>query len=61
MIGRGAKIDNLVQIAHNVVVGRVFGHRGAGGSCRQHAVRQERDAWLAKWAWSIILKSAMAR
>ncbi|MCP3905514.1 MAG: UDP-3-O-(3-hydroxymyristoyl)glucosamine N-acyltransferase [Planctomycetes bacterium] len=35
-IGQGAKIDNLVQIAHNCVVGAgavIAGHAGIGGSC----------------------------
>jgi len=36
-IGAGTKIDNLVQIAHNVVIGRcclIAGQSGLGGSCR---------------------------
>ena len=31
VIGRGTKIDNLVQIGHNTVVGRGRDHRRAGG------------------------------
>jgi UDP-3-O-[3-hydroxymyristoyl] glucosamine N-acyltransferase len=36
-IGAGTKIDNLVQIAHNVVIGRkclIVGQVGISGSCR---------------------------
>ncbi len=36
MIGEGTKIDNLVQIAHNVSVGRhcvIVAHTGISGSC----------------------------
>ena len=36
VIGEGAKIDNLVQIAHNVVIGRhcvIVAHVGISGSC----------------------------
>ena len=36
-IGAGTKIDNLVHIAHNVVVGKcclIAGQSGLGGSCR---------------------------
>ncbi|MGN7614248.1 UDP-3-O-(3-hydroxymyristoyl)glucosamine N-acyltransferase, partial [Magnetococcales bacterium HHB-1] len=36
-IGRGTRIDNLVQIAHNVHVGRnvlIIGQAGVAGSCR---------------------------
>ncbi len=36
MIGEGTKIDNLVQIAHNVSIGRhcvIAGHVGISGSC----------------------------
>ncbi|MGD0572732.1 MAG: UDP-3-O-(3-hydroxymyristoyl)glucosamine N-acyltransferase [Sedimentisphaerales bacterium] len=36
-IGAGTKIDNLVQIAHNVVIGRcclIAGHVGISGSCK---------------------------
>jgi UDP-3-O-[3-hydroxymyristoyl] glucosamine N-acyltransferase len=36
MIGEGSKIDNLVQIAHNVSVGRhclIAGQAGISGSC----------------------------
>jgi UDP-3-O-[3-hydroxymyristoyl] glucosamine N-acyltransferase len=36
MIGEGTKIDNLVQIAHNVSIGRhcvLAGHVGISGSC----------------------------
>jgi UDP-3-O-[3-hydroxymyristoyl] glucosamine N-acyltransferase len=35
VIGEGTKIDNLVQIAHNVVIGRncvIAGHAGLSGS-----------------------------
>ncbi len=37
VIGEGSKIDNLVQIAHNVVIGRgclIAGHCGLSGSVR---------------------------
>jgi UDP-3-O-[3-hydroxymyristoyl] glucosamine N-acyltransferase len=37
VIGAGTKIDNLVQVAHNVVLGRgclLAGQSGMGGSCR---------------------------
>lgn len=37
VIGRGTKLDNLVQVGHNVVMGqecRVVAHVGIGGSCR---------------------------
>lgn len=37
VIGAGTKIDNLVQVAHNVVIGRgclLAGQAGVGGSCR---------------------------
>ncbi len=37
VIGRGTKIDNLVQVGHNVVVGEdslVCGQAGIAGSCR---------------------------
>jgi len=37
VIGRGTKIDNLVQIAHNVVIGKnclIAGQAGMGGSCK---------------------------
>jgi len=37
IIGAGTKIDNLVQIAHNVVIGRcclIAGQVGISGSCR---------------------------
>ena len=37
IIGAGTKIDNLVQIAHNVVIGRnclIAGHVGISGSCK---------------------------
>jgi UDP-3-O-[3-hydroxymyristoyl] glucosamine N-acyltransferase len=36
MIGEGTKIDNLVQIAHNVTIGRhciIVSHTGLAGSC----------------------------
>ncbi len=36
-IGAGTKIDNLVQIAHNVIIGRcclIAGHVGISGSCK---------------------------
>lgn len=36
-IGQGSKLDNLVQIGHNVTVGRysiICGHAGIAGSCR---------------------------
>ena len=36
-IGAGTKIDNLVQVAHNVVIGRLCllaGHTGLAGSCK---------------------------
>lgn len=36
-IGAGTKIDNLVQVAHNVVIGKcclIAGHVGISGSCR---------------------------
>ncbi len=36
VIGAGTKIDNLVQIAHNVVIGKccvIAGHVGISGSC----------------------------
>ena len=36
MIGEGTKIDNLVQIAHNVEIGRhcvIAAHTGISGSC----------------------------
>src|SRR5262245_14820951 len=36
MIGEGTKIDNLVQIGHNVTIGRhclIAGHVGISGSC----------------------------
>jgi UDP-3-O-[3-hydroxymyristoyl] glucosamine N-acyltransferase len=35
-VGEGTKIDNFVQIAHNVVIGRncvIAGHTGISGSC----------------------------
>jgi UDP-3-O-[3-hydroxymyristoyl] glucosamine N-acyltransferase len=35
-IGRGSKIDNLVQIAHNCLIGRhcvIVGQAGLSGSC----------------------------
>jgi UDP-3-O-[3-hydroxymyristoyl] glucosamine N-acyltransferase len=37
VIGEGTKIDNLVQIGHNVIVGRhcvIVGQTGLSGSCR---------------------------
>jgi len=37
VIGAGTKLDNLVHIAHNVIVGRcclIAGHVGISGSCR---------------------------
>ncbi len=37
IIGAGTKIDNLVQIAHNVVIGKcclIVGHVGISGSCK---------------------------
>jgi len=37
MIGEGTKIDNLVQIAHNVSIGRhcvIVAHTGISGSCK---------------------------
>jgi UDP-3-O-[3-hydroxymyristoyl] glucosamine N-acyltransferase len=37
MIGQGTKIDNLIQIAHNVVIGRhclIMGQAGIAGSTR---------------------------
>lgn len=37
VIGEGTKIDNLVQVAHNVVIGRhclIAGHAGIAGSTR---------------------------
>ncbi|MGB7433548.1 MAG: UDP-3-O-(3-hydroxymyristoyl)glucosamine N-acyltransferase [Ahrensia sp.] len=37
VIGEGTKIDNLVQVAHNVQIGRyviLCGHVGISGSCR---------------------------
>lgn len=37
IIGEGTKIDNLVQVAHNVVIGRhclIAGHAGIAGSVR---------------------------
>ena len=37
VIGQGTKIDNLVHIAHNVVVGRHCLIMGQAGFCRQHA------------------------
>jgi UDP-3-O-[3-hydroxymyristoyl] glucosamine N-acyltransferase len=36
VVGRGSKIDNLVQIGHNVTIGQsslVCGHTGIAGSC----------------------------
>jgi UDP-3-O-[3-hydroxymyristoyl] glucosamine N-acyltransferase len=37
VVGAGTKIDNLVQIAHNVVIGKcclIAGHVGIAGSCK---------------------------
>jgi UDP-3-O-[3-hydroxymyristoyl] glucosamine N-acyltransferase len=37
VVGKGTKIDNLVQIAHNVVIGKndlIAGQTGIGGSCK---------------------------
>ena len=36
-IGAGTKIDNLVQVAHGVTIGRERAARGAGRHRRQHA------------------------
>ena len=37
VIGQGTKIDNLVHVAHNVVIGRHCLVMGQVGFCRQHA------------------------
>ncbi len=37
IIGAGTKIDNLVQIAHNVIIGKcclIIGQAGIAGSCK---------------------------
>ncbi len=41
-IGRGTKIDNLVQVAHNVEIGAHVGARGAGRHRGQHRARRAR-------------------
>jgi UDP-3-O-[3-hydroxymyristoyl] glucosamine N-acyltransferase len=50
VIGRGTKIDNLVQIAHNVVIGEhsvVAAQAGIAGS-----TRLGKNVTLAvRWAW----------
>ena len=38
IIGAGTKIDNLVQIAHNVVIGKACLLAGQVGHCRQYAI-----------------------
>ena len=50
VIGRGAKIDNLVQIAHNVVIGEhsVSRRRRASPAARGLA---KTSRWRARWAW----------
>ena len=35
-IGRGTKIDNLVQVGHSVTIGARHGPGGAGGDRGQH-------------------------
>ena len=45
-IGTGVKIDNLVQVAHNVRIGRNYGRRGSSGDFRQlHDWRPSADRW----------------
>ncbi len=50
IIGRGTKIDNLVQIAHNVEIGEASHFRRAGGHCGQHQAGQLRRCWPGRSA-----------
>ena len=47
VIGQGTKIDNLVQIGHNVIVGRNCVLVGAGGDCRLDG------AWAISSSWAV--------
>ena len=42
-MGKGSKIDNLVQIAHNVINRGALPRGGSDRDCRQHATGQLRD------------------
>ena len=39
LVGHDTKIDNLVQIAHNVKIGAHYGDSGSDGDCRQFPYR----------------------
>ena len=61
VIGEGTKIDNLVQIGHNVVIGRhciIVAQTGISGSAR---TRRFRGARAARSASSATSRSAPAR
>jgi UDP-3-O-[3-hydroxymyristoyl] glucosamine N-acyltransferase len=45
LIGKGVKIDNLVQIAHNVESWRAYGYCRSGGYIRQYKNWQKRRCW----------------
>ena len=60
VIGAGTMIDNLVQIGHNVQVGRGCVLIAQVGHRRQHAARRSCDHRRARRAWRAISPSAAA-
>ena len=58
VVGAGTKIDNLVQIAHNVRIGKAVSDHGAGGHRRIGARRGRLRCCSARSAWPDITPSA---
>ena len=51
VIGRGTKIDNLVQIGHNTVIGARLDHRRPGWASRAPAGSAAAWCWAGRWGW----------